>query len=295
MTEQSDTQIAAWRQKLIAFLETPLFLNSITGLILFNAVTLGLEAYPFEAVWFTDVLPVVDRIIVAIFVAELLLKMIAYRGEFFKSGWNWFDLIVVGISLFPDAGPFTVLRALRIMRVFRLFSVMPDMRKVVEALMRAIPGMGAILAVLSLMFYVAAVMATKLFGPTNPDLFGTLGGSAFTLFQVMTLEGWAMDVARPVMEAQAFAWVFFVIFIVLTSFAVLNMFIAVIVDSLQSKHFDEEEERAEKSEADAQADRDEMHRELTAIRAEIKALREAVTQGSAASPNSAAKAEDRDE
>lgn len=295
MTTQSDMQIAAWRQKLIAFLETPLFLNTITGLILFNAVTLGLEAYPFEAVWFTDVLPIVDRIIVAIFVVELLLKMIAYRGAFFKSGWNWFDLIVVSISLFPDAGPFTVLRALRIMRVFRLFSVMPDMRKVVEALMRAIPGMGAILAVLSLMFYVAAVMATKLFGPTNPDLFGTLGGSAFTLFQVMTLEGWAMDVARPVMEAQAFAWVFFVIFIVLTSFAVLNMFIAVIVDSLQSRHFDEEEERAEKSDAEAQADRDEMQRELVAIRAELKALREAVVQGSAVPPASSANAEDRDE
>ena len=265
MAAVSDSNIPVWRQKLIAFIETPLFLNAITGLILFNSI----------------------------FVAELLIKMIAYRGAFFRSGWNWFDLIVVSISLFPDAGPFTVLRALRIMRVFRLFSVMPDMRKVVEALMRAIPGMGAILAVLALMFYVAAVMATKLFGPSNPDLFGTLGGAAFTLFQVMTLEGWAMDVARPVMEANAFAWIFFVIFIVLTSFAVLNMFIAVIVDSLQSKHFDDEEERAERSDAEAQADREELHSELKAMRAEIAALRDAVLQGR--SPTSAAKAPDRDE
>lgn len=295
MDAQSETQLPAWRQKLIAFVETPLFLNTITGLILFNAVTLGLEAYPFEAAWFTMGLPIIDRVIVAIFVIELLVKMVAYRGRFFRSGWNWFDLIVVGISIFPDAGPFTVLRAMRIMRVFRLFSVMPEMRKVVEALMRAIPGMGAILAVLALMFYVASVMATKLFATTNPDLFGSLGGSAFTLFQVMTLEGWAMDVARPVMEAQAFAWVFFVIFIVLTSFAVLNMFIAVIVDSLQARHFDEEEERAEKSEAEAQADRDSIQQELVAIRADLKALHAMVAQGSAGAPASAANVADKDE
>jgi len=289
----TDAPRTGWRARLIAIVEAPLFLNSITALILFNAVTLGLEAYPFEASWFSVALPIIDRVIVSIFVLELLIKMVAYRGAFFKSGWNWFDLIVVAISLFPDAGPFTVLRALRIMRVFRLFSVMPEMRKVVEALMRAIPGMSAILAVLALIFYVSAVMATKLFGASNPELFGTLGGSAFTLFQVMTLEGWAMDVARPVMAAQAFSWIFFVIFIVLTSFAVLNMFIAVIVDSLQSKHFDDEEERAEKSDAEAQADREMLHEELGSLRSEIAALREAVLQGVV--PISSAKSDDKDE
>jgi len=289
----SDSKIPAWRTRLITIVEAPLFLNAITGLIMFNAVTLGLESYPFEAAWFTGLLPVVDAVIVSIFVIELLIKMIAYQDRFFRSGWNWFDLIVVGISVFPDAGAFTVLRALRIMRVFRLFSVMPEMRKVIEALMRAIPGMSAILAVLGLMFYVSAVMATKLFGVTNPDLFGTLGGSAFTLFQVMTLEGWAMDVARPVMEIQTFAWVFFVIFIVLTSFAVLNMFIAVIVDSLQSKHFDDEEVRAEKSDAEAQADRENLHKELNALRSEMAALRQAVLQGTAEA--SASKADDKAE
>lgn len=290
MQEESQS---GWRSRLVTFVERPAFLNFITALILFNAVTLGLETYPLEAEWFDRALPVIDMVIVSIFVAELFLKMVAYGPRFFKSGWNWFDVIVVGVSLFPDAGAFTVLRALRILRVFRLFSVMPEMRKVVEALMRAIPGMGAIIMVLGLMFYVSAVMATKLFGISNPDLFGSLGGSAFTLFQVMTLEGWAMEVARPVMAEVSFAWIFFLVFIVLTSFAILNLFIAVIVDSLQAKHFDEEEERENRQEVEARADRDALRAELAAIRADISALRSEVGQGMRDA--SAAKARDKDE
>ncbi|GJL97331.1 MAG: hypothetical protein DHS20C06_11480 [Hyphobacterium sp.] len=268
----NDDSSKNWRETLVGFVETPVFRHFVTTIILLNAITLGLETYPVEADWLARLIPIADAVIVSIFVIELTLKIIAYGPRFFKSGWNWFDLIIVGVSLFPDAGAFTVLRAMRILRVFRLFSVIPDMRKVIEALMKAIPGMGAILAVLALMFYVSAVMATKLFGGAEP-LFETLGASAFTLFQVMTLEGWAMDVARPTMETQPFAWLFFLIFIVLTSFAVLNMFIAVIVDSLQSKHFDDEEERAAKSEAEAQSDRDLLQAELAAIRAELQALR----------------------
>lgn len=261
-----------WRTKLTELVEAPLFVNVITGLILLNAVTLGLETYPVDGALLDAAIPLLDTIIVSIFVIELILKMVAYGPRFFRGGWNWFDLIIVSISLFPDAGAFTVLRAMRILRVFRLFSVAPEMRKVVEALMKAIPGMGAILAVLALIFYVSAVMATKLFGSTEP-MFETLGASAFTLFQVMTLEGWAMEVARPVMDVYPYAWIFFLVFIVLTAFAVLNMFIAVIVDSLQSKHFDEEEERNAKQEAEAAADRDDMQAELRAIRDELKALR----------------------
>jgi voltage-gated sodium channel len=265
----------SWREMLVGFVETPVFRNFVTAIILLNAITLGLETYPVEANWLSRMIPIADAVIVSIFVVELTLKIVAYGPRFFKSGWNWFDLIIVGVSLFPDAGAFTVLRAMRILRVFRLFSVMPDMRKVIEALMKAIPGMSAILAVLALMFYVAAVMATKLFGASEP-MFATLGASAFTLFQVMTLEGWAMDVARPTMETHPFAWLFFLVFIVLTSFAVLNMFIAVIVDSLQSKHFDEEEERAAKSEADAQSDRDLLLAELAVIRTELQDLKAAI-------------------
>lgn len=279
--------------RLIAFVESALFRNFILGLIVINAITLGLETFPIRQAWFLSILPIVDRVVVSVFVFELILKFIAYRMRFFKSGWNWFDLIVVGVSIMPDAGGFAVLRSLRILRVFRLFSVMPEMRKVIEALLRAIPGMGAIIAVLALMFYVSSVMAVKLFGGTNPELFGNLGESALSLFQVMTLEGWATEVQNPVRENHGWAWIFFLVFIVLTSFAVLNLFIAIIVDSLQAKHFDDEDARDE----EAQEERAELMHEIRALRAEVSALHCELQRSSSgsSSDNMASKAADSSE
>lgn len=274
-----------------AIVESALFRNFIMTLIVINAVTLGLETYPYEGLWFTNWMPILDRIIVGVFVIEILMKLVAYRHRFFLNGWNWFDLAVIAISIVPSAGGFSVLRALRIIRAFRLFSVMPDLRKVVEALLRAIPGMGAVIAVLGLMFYVSAVMGTKLFGVDEPERFGTLGDSAFALFQVMTLEGWATEVAMPVMDHQPWAWIFFVVFIVLTSFAVLNLFIAIIVDSLQAKHFDDEEAR----DAEADADRDLLHSEVSALRQEIAELKGLVQRSVSGSSSTSVKADDKSE
>nr|WP_143743072.1 ion transporter [Maricaulis sp. W15] len=273
-----------------AFIESSRFRNFIMTLIVFNAITLGLETYPYEGAWFTTWLPMADRIIVGVFVVEILLKLIVYRHRFFLNGWNWFDLTVIIISILPAAGGFSVLRALRIVRAFRLFSVMPDLRKVVEALLRAIPGMGAVMAVLGLMFYVSAVMATKFFSETNPERFGSLGESAFALFQVMTLEGWATDVALPVMEFHPWAWIFFLVFIVLTSFAVLNLFIAIIVDSLQAKHFDDEEAR----DAEADADRDKLHAEISGLRVEINRLTALVQRSLGDAPSASIAEKDAD-
>tara|TARA_R110002073_G_scaffold21465_4_gene75623 strand:+ start:5721 stop:6602 length:882 start_codon:yes stop_codon:yes gene_type:complete len=270
------------RARLTAFVESGVFRNSIMAVILLNAVALGLVTLPFDPPWFTAILPLMDRIVVAIFLIEIVLKLIAYRLRFFTSGWNWFDLIVILVSILPMAGSFSVLRSLRILRAFRLFSVMPQMRKVVEALLHAIPGMGAVIAVLALMFYVSSVMATKLFSETNPDRFGNLGDSAFSLFQVMTLEGWAADLALPVMEYHPWAWAFFLVFIVLTSFAILNLFIAIIVDSLQSKHFDAEEER----DAEVGEDVIELQSEIAGLRTEIAGLT-ALVQRSLGSPAAA--------
>ncbi|TRO96529.1 ion transporter [Glycocaulis profundi] len=266
---QADTTESGW---LTRFVESAAFRNFITGLILVNAAMLGLETYDLPAN-VQAVLAVADRVVIGVFVVELILKLIAWRVRFFRSGWNWFDLIVVTLSLMPAAGPFTVLRALRVLRLFRLFSVVPEMRKVVEALMKAIPGMGAIMMVLGLIFYVSAVMASKLFSGTHPEFFDDLGASAFTLFQIMTLESWSMGVARPVIAEHPMAWLFFVGFIVLTSFAVLNLFIAVIVDSLQSKHFAEEDAR----EKAAHDERAEMLAEVKAMREEMTELRRALS------------------
>ena len=162
-----------------------------------------------------------------------------------------------------------MLRTLRVLRVLRLVSTVPRMRRVVEALLEAIPGMGAILTLLCLIFYVGAVMATNLFGAAFPDWFGSIGRSLYTLFQIMTLESWSMGIVRPVLAEFAYAWVFFVPFIVITTFAVLNLFIAVIVNAMQSQHHQE----AEQAETAAHAERERLLEELRALRGDLAVLR----------------------
>ncbi len=224
-------------QKLSNLIESNMFTFGITALILVNAITLGLETYQFITVRYGDLLRWIDKIILVLFSIELLIKFYVYRFRFFRSGWNLFDLAIVAIAWAPTSGALTVLRALRILRVLRLISVVPQLRRVVSAIGHSIPGMVSVVGVLGLIFYVASVLATKLFG-THPDSnmqewFGSIGASAYTLFQIMTLESWSMGVVRPTMELFPWAWSFFIPFIIITSFAVLNFFIGIIVDSMQ--------------------------------------------------------------
>jgi voltage-gated sodium channel len=258
-----DRRLIEWLRKLV---ESPRFTRFITAVILFNAVTLGLETWEPAMEAAGDLLVTIDQIVLVIFVFEMLAKLAVYRLAFFRSGWNIFDLSIVGIALIPAAGPFTVLRALRILRVLRLLSVVPQMRSVVTALISALPGMGSIAAVMSLIFYVGSVLATKLFGTTFPDRFGSIGSSAYSLFQIMTLESWSMGIVRPVMQVYPWAWAFFVPFILVTSFAVLNLVVAVIVNSMQVVHETEQKEERE-------AERQIVHEETAALAGEIQALR----------------------
>ncbi|MEQ9260625.1 MAG: ion transporter, partial [Roseovarius sp.] len=166
------------------------------------------------------------------------------RGTgFFRNGWNIFDFVIVGISLVPAAQGLSVLRAMRILRLLRVLSVTPSLRRVVEGLMNALPGMGSVFLLMGLIFYIGAVMATKLFGASFPEWFGTLGRSAYSLFQIMTLESWSMGIVRPVMETYPHAWAFFVPFILVTTFAVVNLVVGLIVNSMQDAHAVEENEK----------------------------------------------------
>jgi len=253
-------------ERLRQLVESPRFTWFITGVILFNAFTLGLETWApaMEAVG--GLLVAIDKIVLGIFVIEMLAKFAVYRLNFFRSGWNIFDLTIIGIALIPATGPLTVLRALRILRVLRLLSVVPQMRSVVTALLGALPGMGSIAAVMLLIFYVGSVLATKLFGASFPTWFGSLGASAYSLFQIMTLESWSMGIVRPVMEVYPWAWAFFVPFILITSFAVVNLVVAVIVNSMQTLH---ELEKKDEREVERQI----VHEETEALAVEIRALR----------------------
>ncbi|AVZ79537.1 ion transporter [Zoogloeaceae bacteirum Par-f-2] len=250
--------------------ESARFQHFIVAVIVINAITLGLETSPTIMAQAGGLLLALDRAALMVFVVEIAMKLIVYRFGFFRSGWNVFDFTIVAITLAPVGEGFAVLRSLRILRALRLVSVIPSMRKVVGALLRAIPGMGSVLSLLLLVFYVAAVMSTKLFGQDFPEWFGSIGASLYTLFQVMTLESWSMGIARPVMETHGYAWLFFVTFILLTTFAVLNLFIAIVVDAMS------ETEREEQAKTREQVDREhnQVLAELTALRAELAALRQ---------------------
>lgn len=177
-----------------------------------------------------------DKAIPAVFVVDITLRLIAHRRSFFRDPWSVFDFAVVAIALIPASGPLAVLRALRVLRVLRLITLVPSMRSVVGRLLSTLPGLGSATAISGIIFYVAAVVATMLFGADFPQWFGTLGESAFTLFQIMTLESWAMGIVRPVMEVFPLAWVFFLLFILASTFTLLNLFIAVIVNAIQQEH-----------------------------------------------------------
>jgi voltage-gated sodium channel len=249
------------------------FTIAITIVIAVNAITLGLETWPLAMQTAGALLLALDTLALWIFTVEISLKLWVYRGRFFRDAWNVFDFLIVAVAWVPTTGPLSVLRALRIVRALRLLSIVPQMRTVIGALLRALPGMGSVIAVLVLVFYVAAVMATKLFGADFPDWFGSVGASMYSLFQIMTLESWSMGIVRPVMEQHPYAWLFFVPFIVVTSFAVLNLFIALIVNSMQSM----QSETNSQVRAEALAAHDEREAlacRIEALTAEIRQMRE---------------------
>jgi len=243
-----------------------------------NAITLGLETWPRAMAVAGPVLLAIDSTALWIFTVEIGLKLWLYRSRFVRDGWNVFDFAVVAIAWLPATGPLSVLRALRIMRVLRLLSVVPQMKTVVGALFKAMPGMGSIVAVLSLVFYVAAVMATKLFGASFPDWFGSIGDSMYSLFQIMTLESWSMGIVRPVMEQHPAAWAFFVPFIVVTSFTVLNLFIALIVNSMQSLQANTNESLCAEAEI-AHDERELLLQRIDALADEVRQMRKSIRPG----------------
>jgi len=270
--------VSSHRARAVHFIESGRVQQTIIVLILINALILGLETSAEIVATAGGWLSGLDRLILSIFVAEILVKLFAYRLAFFRNAWNVFDFFVVGIALIPASGPFAVLRVLR---VLRLVSLVPKLRFIVETLLAAVPGIFSILGLLLVVFYVFAIIAHGLFGESHPEWFGTLGSTLYTLFQVMTLESWSMGIARPVMEAHPWAGMFFVLFILIATFTMLNLFIALIVNAMQSlhdTHLDEEEKivgnavhrEAESIAHDTQALREEVH----SLRAEIRALRE---------------------
>lgn len=270
------------RKRIYDFVESKGCISFITVLILLNSITLGLETSSKAMANYGAVLIFLDKTVILIFTIELLLKLYASRFDFFKTGWNIFDFIVILVSWIPASGPLSILRALRILRVFRLFSVVPQMRKVVGALLHSIPGMMSVGAILILIFYVCSVLTTSLFGThPNPEMqewFGSIPASFYTLFQVMTLESWSMGIVRPTMEIFPESWLFFVPFIIVTSFAVLNLFIGIVVDAMQVAQTTTRNEDTTEIKQFTHKEILQLNKQLESIENDLKAIKEIAQQ-----------------
>jgi voltage-gated sodium channel len=272
------TPFPGWRGRIAAFIEHPRFQRAIIVLILINAVLLGLETSPVIMARTGGLIIAIDKAILVIFVVEIILRLFVHRAAFWRDPWSVFDFLVVGIALVPASGQFAVLRALRVLRVLRLLTMVPSMRRVVGALLAAIPGLGSIALVLLIVYYVFAVIATNLFSAAFPEWFGNIGRSLYTLFQIMTLESWSMGISRPVMEQFPYAWVLFITFILVATFTMLNLFIAIIVNAMQSFTDDEHAAANQATEAAREHIEAELHAEFRAMRDEMRGLREEISR-----------------
>ncbi len=252
------------RERVGAFMARASVQNAIIAVILINAVLLGMETSEEIMAEAGPLIKALDRACLAIFVAELAAKLFAHGRNFFRNGWNIFDFLIVGIALAPGTESFSVLRALRVLRILRVISIAPRLRRVVEGFVSALPGMASVFLLMAIIFYIGAVMATQLFGALFPEWFGDLGRSAYTLFQIMTLESWSMGIVRPVMDAYPYAWAFFVPFIMVTTFAVVNLLVGLIVNSMQEAH-------SEEADAATGTYRDEVLARLVAIEKQLEA------------------------
>ncbi|MEV4174329.1 ion transporter [Nonomuraea sp. NPDC049709] len=250
------------QERVRAVLESSLAQRAVILVIVVNAVTIGCETSAYLMERAGGLLHAIDRIALAVFTAELAARLYAYRGKFFTDPWNWFDSIIVAVALIPASGPTSVLRALRILRALRLVSAVPSMRRVVGALLAAVPGMASIIGLLVLMIYIAAVIATKLFGDIVPERFDELPRSLFTLFQIMTGDDWG-NVAQEVMEEKPWAWIFFIVYILMSTFVALNLFIAVVVNAMND---------VDPAEADPRTELESVKQELAAVNAKLDQL-----------------------
>lgn len=254
------------------------FQHFITGLILFNGVLLGLATSRPIMASYGSIIEILDMLIIAVFTIEIVMRVYVHRLAFFKDPWSLFDFFVVAISLIPAGEDLAILRALRVLRLFRLLTIVPQMRVIIAALLGVIPGIASVSLVLLLFFYVFAIMSTGLFGESFPQWFGTLGDSMYTLFQIMTLESWSMGIARPVMEAYPYAWVYFVIYILIVTFIMVNLFIGLIVDAIFTIKGDEKEEASSTTEEES------YRQELRLLNEQVRELK-AMLQRSLAEPS----------
>jgi voltage-gated sodium channel len=264
---------ASWCHRLA---EDRRFQNGILGIILLNAVLVGLETSPALLAQYRPLFELANAVILAIFVGELVIRIAAHGwrvGQFLRDGWNVFDLAVVALSLVPGVGAFaTVARIARVLRVARLVSLSPKLRLIVGTMMRSIPSLVHVSLLLGLLLYMYAVIGVNLFGAHDPEHWGGLGRALLTLFQMLTLEGW-VEIQQVSLQHSPWAWVYYASFVIIAVFVVVNLFIAVVLNNLDEIREEDRQaalQAAEKQRLVGEPDRFEHH--LAAIRRELDEL-----------------------
>nr|6VXO_A Chain A, NaChBac-Nav1.7VSDII chimera [Halalkalibacterium halodurans C-125]6VXO_C Chain C, NaChBac-Nav1.7VSDII chimera [Halalkalibacterium halodurans C-125]6VXO_D Chain D, NaChBac-Nav1.7VSDII chimera [Halalkalibacterium halodurans C-125]6VXO_E Chain E, NaChBac-Nav1.7VSDII chimera [Halalkalibacterium halodurans C-125]6W6O_A Chain A, NaChBac-Nav1.7VSDII chimera [Halalkalibacterium halodurans C-125]6W6O_D Chain D, NaChBac-Nav1.7VSDII chimera [Halalkalibacterium halodurans C-125]6W6O_F Chain F, len=251
------------------------FTFTVIALILFNALIVGIETYPRIYADHKWLFYRIDLVLLWIFTIEIAMRFLASnpKSAFFRSSWNWFDFLIVTLSLvelfLADVEGLSVLRILRVLRVLRAISVVPSLRRLVDALVMTIPALGNILILMSIFFYIFAVIGTMLFQHVSPEYFGNLQLSLLTLFQVVTLESWASGVMRPIFAEVPWSWLYFVSFVLIGTFIIFNLFIGVIVNNV---------EKAELTDNEEDGEADGLKQEISALRKDVAELKSLLKQ-----------------
>ena len=218
--------------RLRSLVEHSVFQAVIIGVIILNSILFGIQTSPSVSAWCGPWLSHLDDACLAVFTIELVLKLVAYNWRFCRDPWNLFDFIVVAVSFVPDMGMFSAVRLFRILRIFKLISGIRHMRIILAAIVKSVKGIMWTGSLLMLIYYVYAILGTHLFGAAFGDWFGSLGKSVYSLFQIMTLESWSMGIARPVIAVYPYAWIYFVSYILLSSFVVMNVVVGIVLTSI---------------------------------------------------------------
>lgn len=263
-------------EKLKKFVEGRVFQTIILVVIIINSIVLGLQTSKPINEAIGGILTAIDTACLVVFIIEMLLKMIAYKFlGYFKSGWNWFDFIIVLTSILSGMPAISSLRILRVFRVFRslkslrgfkITSSLRPLQVIIVAIGKSIPGITWTSLLLLVIYYIFSIIGVTLFGDTFPDWFGTIPKSMYTLFQVMTLESWSMGISRPVMEVYGYAWIYFVPFVLISSFTMMNVVVGIVVNAISEvAEFRKNEDHEENGTQDIKAEIDAVKEHLAKL------------------------------
>ncbi|MGK0270339.1 MAG: voltage-gated sodium channel [Cocleimonas sp.] len=230
-------QAKAIKNFLSSINENNFFQFFIITVIILSALLIGAKTYDIDPTYLA-ILEYLDLAITYLFLFEIVIRFIAegHSWSFFKKGWNVFDTFIVAASLIPIDNSEMVLlaRLIRVFRVLRLISIIPELRILISALLKALPPMGYVLLLMFIMFYIYAAVGSFLFEGINKTLWGDIAVSMLTLFRVVTFEDWT-DVMYETMEVYPFSWTYYLSFIFLNAFVFLNMMIGIVIERMQSE------------------------------------------------------------